>query len=50
MDPSHFSSCIFCRIITGGLPCHKLYEDEHALAFLDINPVAHFHTLVIPKR
>lgn len=41
---------IFTRIINGELPCHKVYEDEHTLAFLDINPVAEGHTLVIPKN
>ncbi|MEQ9453096.1 MAG: HIT family protein [Phycisphaeraceae bacterium] len=41
--------CIFCRIIQGDIPCHKLHEDDHTLAFLDINPVAPAHTLLIPK-
>lgn len=40
---------IFTRIINGEIPCHKIYEDETTLAFLDINPVAEGHTLVIPK-
>lgn len=43
-------SCIFCRIIRGEASCYKVYEDEHAFAFLDINPLSHFHTLLIPKR
>lgn len=43
------NDCIFCRIITGELPCEKVYEDEHTLAFLDITPVNPGHTLVIPK-
>jgi histidine triad (HIT) family protein len=42
-------STIFSKIITGELPCHKIYEDEHVLAFLDINPIQPGHTLVIPK-
>ena len=42
--------CIFCKIIKGELPSYKVYEDEHTLAFLDINPVHHGHTLVIPKE
>ena len=41
---------IFSKIIAGEIPCHKVYEDEHVLAFLDINPVSHGHTLVIPKE
>lgn len=41
--------CLFCKIIAGQIPCHKLYEDEHVVAFLDIGPVSEGHTLVIPK-
>ncbi|MDD2482747.1 MAG: HIT domain-containing protein [Candidatus Shapirobacteria bacterium] len=41
--------CIFCKIIKGEIPCHKIYEDDNFLAFLDINPVAVGHTLLIPK-
>ena len=41
---------IFTKIIRGDIPCHKLYEDEHVLAFLDVNPIAPGHALVIPKR
>ena len=40
---------IFTRIIEGEIPCHKLYEDEHTIAILDINPVAPGHCLVIAK-
>ena len=40
---------IFARILRGELPCSKVYEDEHALAFHDINPAAPVHILVIPK-
>jgi diadenosine tetraphosphate (Ap4A) HIT family hydrolase len=40
---------VFARIIRGELPCHKVYEDEHVLAFRDINPQAPTHILVIPK-
>ena len=43
-------STIFTRIVKGEIPCHKVAEDEHYLAFLDINPLAVGHTLVIPKR
>lgn len=40
---------IFAKILRGELPCDKLYEDEYALAFPDINPQAPTHVLVIPK-
>jgi histidine triad (HIT) family protein len=42
-------STIFSKIIAGEIPCHKVYEDEFVLAFLDINPIQPGHTLVIPK-
>ena len=41
---------IFTRIIKGEIPCHKIYEDEHVIAFLDIHPIQPGHTLVIPKQ
>lgn len=41
---------IFTKIIAGEIPCHKIYEDEHTLAFLDIHPKNEGHTLVIPKH
>lgn len=40
---------IFSRIIAGEIPCHKIAENDHFLAFLDITPLALGHTLVIPK-
>jgi diadenosine tetraphosphate (Ap4A) HIT family hydrolase len=40
---------IFARILRGELPCKKVYEDEHVLAFHDINPLSPTHILVIPK-
>jgi len=43
-------NCIFCKIIKGELPSYKIYEDEHNLAFLDINPTTEGHTLVVPKQ
>lgn len=43
-------SSIFSRIVAGEIPCCKVAEDEKHFAFLDINPVAKGHTLVIPKR
>jgi histidine triad (HIT) family protein len=42
--------CIFCKIANGQIPVKKLAEDEHALAFPDLNPQAPFHALVIPKQ
>ena len=41
---------IFTQIINGQLPCHKVYEDEHVIAFLDIQPLTRGHTLVVPKE
>jgi len=41
---------IFDKIIAGDIPCHKVYEDDHVLAFLDIGPLSTGHTLVIPKE
>jgi len=40
---------IFAKILRGEIPCNKVYEDEFALAFHDINPLAPVHVLVIPK-
>jgi histidine triad (HIT) family protein len=42
-------SNIFARILRGEIPCQKLYEDDHVLAFRDINPQTPVHVLVIPK-
>ena len=44
-DPSN----VFAKILRGEIPCQKVYEDEHALAFHDINPLAPVHVLVVPK-
>ncbi len=44
------SETIFSRIIRGEIPCHRVYDDEHVLAFLDIGPLSRGHTLVIPKE
>lgn len=41
--------CIFCKIVAGGIPAAKIYEDERAVAFRDINPQAPTHALVIPR-
>lgn len=43
------NNCVFCAIAAGEIPSFKVYEDEFALAFLDINPFSRGHTLVIPK-
>ncbi len=42
--------CIFCKIIKGEISSFKVYEDDHSLAFLTINPRKKGHTLVIPKN
>jgi len=42
--------CIFCKIVKGDIPCSKVYEDEHVIAFLDIAPASKGHTLVVPKE
>ena len=47
--PSYDPNNIFAKIIRGELPCHKVYEDDKVLAFLDIMPRAPGHTLVLPK-
>lgn len=44
----HMAS-IFARIVAGEIPCHRVWEDEDHLAFLDLNPIQPGHTLVIPK-
>ena len=41
---------IFAKILDGQIPCHRVYEDDHVLAFLDIGPLSDGHTLVIPKQ
>ena len=47
--PAYDQSNIFAKILRGEIPCHKVYEDDKSLAFLDIMPRAPGHTLVIPK-
>jgi len=42
-------NCLFCKIVSGEIPCHKIYEDDEVLAFLDITNDPEGHTLVIPK-
>jgi histidine triad (HIT) family protein len=43
-------TCIFCRLVAGEMPCHRVYEDAHTLVFMDIFPVADGHALVITKQ
>ena len=44
------SATVFDKILDGELPCHRVYEDAHVLAFLDIFPLSKGHTLIIPKQ
>lgn len=44
------SDCIFCRIVSGEIPCSPVYQDDRILAFKDINPLAPIHILIIPKQ
>jgi histidine triad (HIT) family protein len=46
----HSSETVFDKILAGTIPCHRVHEDEHVLAFLDVNPLSLGHTLVIPKE
>ena len=46
----HPDPTVFDAILAGDLPCHRVLEDEHVLAFLDIQPLSHGHVLVIPKQ
>lgn len=43
-------ACLFCSIVAGDIPSRQVYADDHAVAFLDINPWKRGHTLVIPRR
>lgn len=43
-------NCVFCKIIAGEIPAHKVYEDSNFLAFLDINPRSPGHVQIIPKK
>jgi histidine triad (HIT) family protein len=44
------AGCIFCKIIRGEIPCQRVWESEHVLAFLDIQPLAVGHTVIVPKH
>lgn len=43
------TECVFCKIISGAIPSEKVFEDDHSVAFLDINPIAPGHTLLLCK-
>jgi histidine triad (HIT) family protein len=43
------TDCIFCKVVTGAIPCHKVYEDADFLGFLDIKPLNPGNSLIIPK-
>ncbi|HEV8593387.1 MAG TPA: histidine triad nucleotide-binding protein [Pyrinomonadaceae bacterium] len=43
------SDCIFCKVVSGEIPSTKVYEDDVAIAFHDLNPQAPVHILVVPK-
>ena len=42
--------CIFCKIVEKEIPSFKIYENEYVYAFLDVNPCALGHTLIVPKK
>jgi histidine triad (HIT) family protein len=44
------TDCIFCKIISGAIPAEILYENDKALAVLDINPIHYGHALILPKQ
>ena len=46
----HDPDCVFCKIVAGEIPAHKIYEDADTFAFLDAHPTAPGHTLVVPKK
>jgi histidine triad (HIT) family protein len=46
---SESADCIFCKIIAGEIPSRRIYEDDHAIAFLDLQPWHRGHTLVVPR-
>ena len=44
------SECIFCKVLAGELPSEKIYEDDHVLSVMDINPWTRGHAVVFPKK
>ena len=49
VDKKNDKNCLFCKIVTGEVPCQQVYSDTTVLAFQDINPSAKIHVVVIPK-
>jgi histidine triad (HIT) family protein len=49
MNTAYDPNNIFAKILRGEIPCHKIYEDEHTLAFMDVMPQVEGHCLVVPK-
>jgi len=49
-NPLMNNNCLFCKIIAGEIPCYKIWENDHFLAFLDIKPINLGHTLIVPKN
>lgn len=49
MPTNNHDDCIFCKIVSGSIPCYKIAENDNFLAFLDIKPFALGHTMIIPK-
>lgn len=49
-QPSYDDNNIFAKMLTGDIPCHKVFEDDKTLAFMDIMPQAEGHVLIIPKQ
>jgi histidine triad (HIT) family protein len=49
VQESHDPHCIFCKIVAGQIPSARLLETDKAVAFLDVNPVNHGHTLLVPR-
>jgi histidine triad (HIT) family protein len=50
MSDTTSEDCLFCRIVSGGIPAQVVAESEHCLAFRDIDPAAPTHVLVVPRR
>ena len=50
MNKSYDENNIFAKILRAEVPCHKILENDHALAFSDINPQSVIHVLVVPKK
>ncbi len=44
------TDCIFCKIVSGAIPCNRLHEDDEVIVFHDIHPIAPVHFLLVPKR